>query len=186
VAGVLELTATVRGHECSISVVVAENRDPASIGTAPHARGFPVCRATIETSLTGYQAVMGWIQVVGTRTEHETSTSFELDPLEIFAGLDTPFGTHGFTPALFDAPSRSDRSVRLSWVAHSFLCVSDPQPMSRNLVAVAAFEWGFELVPDEIAILGPSHLGVDTWRRHIPLLTDTHPTWTFQPSDQVW
>jgi hypothetical protein len=185
-SGVLELTSTIRGVRCSISVQVAENDDPTALGTAPHARGFPVCRATIETSLTGYRAVMGWIQVVGTRAQQETSITFELDPLEIFAGVDTPFGTHGIAPTLFDAPSRRDRSVRRSWRAHSFLCVSVPQPMSRHLAAVAAFQWGFEMTPDEIAIVGPSRLGIDVWHGHVQLLAAAHPTWTFLPGDEVW
>ena len=182
----LGLTSTVRDRPCSVSVEVVPNRDPGAVGSPPHAAGCPMCTATITTELTGYDAVMGWIQVVGTRTGDEAPFVFELDPLEIFVGLDVPFGTHGVTPVLFDAPSRRDRTVRLSWRAHSFLCVSEPHAMSRDVVAVAAFEWGFEMGSDEVAVVGPSRLGRSAWLRQVPLLATSHPGWTFEPGDDAW
>lgn len=175
----LELTFEARGAPGRVSIDVQTNTQPASIGCIPEAAGFPVCKAVVSTGLEGYNALFGWVQLVGTTSPSRPQRRFEIDPLQLFEGLDMPFGFYGLEPTLFDAPSRRDRHQTLDWLAHSFLCLSPTRPMDRVVQPIAAFQWGFRMHDHDIGIAAPEPLPLSTWSTHRPLLRQTFPTWRF-------
>jgi hypothetical protein len=169
----------VRGVSGRVTVSVSPNDAPEAFGCDPTARGFPVCEATVDTPLRGYAALLGWVQVVGTRLAPDTHRRFETDPLQVFDHLDLPFGFYGMNPTLFDAPSRRDRSQYLDWLAHSFLCASQGGPMQRTIQPVAAFQWGFVLRAGTPQLVPPQPIPLTEWASHQPLLTAAYPSWQF-------
>jgi hypothetical protein len=178
----LELAFEARGATGSVSVDVRTNTEPASIGCAPEAAGFPVCEATVATTLQGYNALLGWVQLVGTESPSRPRRGFEVDPLELVEGFDMPFCFYGLEPRFFDAPSRRDRQQTLDWLAHSFLCVSATEPMDRVIQPVASFQWGFRMRGGDVGIVAPKPLPPSTWTRHKGLLRRVFPSWRFEGS----
>lgn len=177
----LPLAFEARGTTGLVSVRVWPNHDPPSIGAPPGAEGFPVCEATVSTELAGYDALFGWVQLVGIESPAAAERRFEPDPLEILGDLDLPFGFYGVRPTLFDAPSRQDRQ-QLDWLAHSFLCISPGAIMERAVRPVAAFQWGFRLSNGRIALVPPSELALTAWDAHRGLLAASYPGWRFDPA----
>ena len=176
----LDLTFEARGVAGSVGVHVWVNTDPTGLGSSPEAVGFPVCQATVTTGLQGYNALFGWVQLVGTEPSPAPPSRFEIDPLRIFAGINVPFGFYGLQPTLFDAPSRHDRQQTLNWVAHAFLCASPGHPMERALQPVAAFRWGFRMEGGLIETVSPEPLALSTWDGHRAVLRASFPGWLFE------
>jgi hypothetical protein len=140
----------------------------------------------VEFDPGGYRSLVGWVQVVGLGAgEGGGERRFEVDPLQMFAGIGTPFAFFGINPQLFDAPSRKDRDVSLDWLAHSFLCVAPSNPMATEVEAVAGFSWGFRLVDAEVVPVPPEGLHRSDWAGHVRLLSETYPRWSFL-TDHDW
>jgi hypothetical protein len=168
-----------RGGSGQVTVSVGEVADPTTVGHDSGAAGFPVCRASVDFSLDGYDGFVGWVQLNGIRTDAGTERVFELDPLEVFASLKTPFAFYGLSPELFDAPYARDRSRYVDWLFHSFLCVAPTRPMAREVEAVLGFSWGFNMVDGGIAIAQPEMLQPADWSGHVHALSELFPSWTF-------
>ncbi len=167
-----------------IEVTIAPSTAPESIGCPPWELGFPVCEAAVTTTARGYAALMGWVQLVAMRSPPATRFEWTADPLEIYGGLNTPFGFYGIAPTLFDAPSRRDRTRSLEWRAESYLCVAPSSPMTREALPVAAFSWGFTMANGEISIAEPHPIPLSTWTGHVQLLESEYPGWVFEiPTD---
>ncbi len=164
-------------------VTVSENLDPVSVGSAPAAAGFPMCHATVEYEAAGYLAMLGWVQLVGEGSPSGSGLRYDHDPFVLFE--DSPYGVYGARPELFDAPYRSDRSLSLDWLAHSFLCAAPSGPLARQVEAVVGFSWGFNVAGGDIEIDGLQSLSRDDWADHIGLLRDHHPSWEFT-ADHDW
>jgi hypothetical protein len=176
--GPLALSFRADDVEGRIAVTVTRNDDPVGLGCDPVAAGFPVCEAVVDTPLRGYRALFGWIQLVGTRTADHDERRFEVDPLQIFEDIETPFAFYGVRPTLFDAPSRRDRHQPCDWLAHSFLCASIVS-MERTINPVAAFQWGFILRDGELTFIGPEPLPLSAWAAHRSRLGAAYPSWRF-------
>jgi hypothetical protein len=174
---------SLRGKVGHVRVTLSPNDDPARVGCelldpsipADAARGFPMCEATPVIDLDGYAGTCGWIQLV---RSSDASGEFELDPLSLFRGVETPFAFFGVRPTLFDAPFRADR-YDLTWTARSFLCAVPDAVMSKVVEPVLGFEWGFTVEADAITIVSPSPLQLAAWDEHLPLFQATFPNWTF-------
>lgn len=180
----LLLPFTAREQDGVLKVAVAPNEEPASVGSAAWASDFPICEASIEWEAQGYRALLGWVQLVGMRAPgNPAPRHWVADPLEVYEGLNTPFGFYGVRPLLFDAPARSDRSQPLDWCAESYLCVAPSRPMAREAKPVAGFSWGFLLDDGEISTVDPLPLDLEVWSRHLELLQSTYPGWTFLEAD---
>lgn len=178
----LSLPFTARGLGGTIRASLRRNEDPLTIGSPSWARDFPVCHTMVDFEGAGYTALFGWVQLVRIGAPRDDSTRvWVTDPLEVYEGLDTPFGFYGVKPDLFDAPARSDRSRPLDWHAESYLCVSPANPMSREVQPVAAFSWGFILEGGDIGLTKPEQLPLSEWEKHDALLATHYPTWHFQP-----
>jgi hypothetical protein len=180
----LEVPFTLRGLPGQITVSLAPNESPDALGyrlltdgaPAPFARGFPVCRASVQYPADGYAAMFGWIQLV--RSSDSDPGQFELDPVALYADVATPYAWFGLRPELFDAPCRGSRAD-LEWLAHSFLCVSPDAVLTRRAHAVAGFSWGFRISGGTLELVRPAGLGPDAWDRHIKLLWRSFPDWAF-------
>jgi hypothetical protein len=182
----LRIDFALRGLDGHIDVSLRDNSDPASLGysvlfpgvSLDAVQGFPVCEATVTYPGQGYAAVFGWTQLV--RSTDSATGAFEMDPIAIYTEIPTPFAWFGVKPQLFDAPSRDDRPD-MDWEARSFLCVSPDAVITRRVVAVTGFSWGFTIKSGEIAISGPWELGPDTWSSHLAVLRREYPQWAFDP-----
>jgi hypothetical protein len=180
----------LRGTSGYIRVQLAQNPDPKdwmessarqSSGVAwdrSWLKNFPTCTAIIDHPAVGYAAMCGWIQLV--RSSDSESDVFEMDPTPITAGLDLPYCWFGTKPTLFDGPSR-DSHANLDWCARSFLCAS-PHVMSRTVVPIAAFEWGFQVRDESVLFRAPEELSLATWDSHAAYLKQSHPAWSFAPA----
>src|SRR5687768_42614 len=113
----------LRSAAGTVEVDLVPNNHPVELGCgllagsvpARAAYGFPVCTATIRHPAQGYAAACGWIQLV---RSSDGGPGFELDPLALFRGIDTPYAFFGVKPVLFDAPFRPG-SEDLEWEARS-------------------------------------------------------------------
>lgn len=174
---------SLRSELGEVHVSISANDDPVRLGChllnpsvpADAARGFPVCQATPVIALNGYAGACGWIQVVRST---DASREFELDPLSLFRGVDTPFAFFGVLPILFDAPFRVSR-YDLRWTARSFLCAVPDAVMSKVVEPVLGFEWGFTVEAGAITISRPRLLPAAAWDELVPLLQSSHRAWTF-------
>ena len=173
---------TARGSDGIVSVTIERPTDTTIVGQVADAEDFPVCRATVEFDLDGYDGMFGWVQTVGTKTDIHGDRVFEIDPLQVFEGLELPFAFYGLTPVLFDAPYRSDRSGYLEWVAHSFLCIAPSHPMAREVDAVTGFCWGFTLKDRGVEITPVRILQSSDWSRHLADMAESFPGWKFSDS----
>jgi hypothetical protein len=166
-----------------VDVSVTTNHDPRAIGCdlldpslpPDTAVGFPVCRATVRLEAEGYAAALGWLQLVRST---DAGDDFELDPLALFREVATPFAFFGIKPELFDAPFRATRDD-LTWTAHTFLCVVPDGVMSRVVVPLVAFSWGFTVTDQVVILIEPAVLSLRAWSDHVLLLSSTYPSWTF-------
>lgn len=160
-----------------VEVTLVPNDDPDALGCRPNARGFPVCTAEVTYAGRGYDAIVGWIQLVRSNDNSSGGVEFEMDPYEPLGVSPHPFCWFGMTPTLFDAPSRQ-RLVDLTWVGHSFLSFVGDRFEAR---AILGFSWGFEVVDGQISISAIERLADADWDDHLPLLRDEHPAWRFAP-----
>ena len=184
----LAVTFVLHGAQGRVLVRVSANTEPSELGCdvlAPDtpgfaAAGFPVCEAQVEYERDGYFAAMGWVQLVRSTDGHRPG-EFELDPLALFRGVDTPYAFFGIRPRLFDAPFRESRAA-MTWLARSFLCASPDLVMSRTALPVCAFTWGFTITEDgdQPLLAAPQQLPLEAWDEHLTLLEASHPTWRFR------
>jgi hypothetical protein len=176
----LRLEFEARGTPGTVEVSLWVNDDPLVVGSGPEAEGFPACQATVAINLQRYAALFGWVQLVGTASPADPTRRIGVDPLEISADLNWPFGFYGLQPTLFDAPSRRDRTQALDWLAHTFLCVSPDRPMDRVVRPVVGFQWGFWMHDGQIDIVAPTSLELATWNSHLRVLEAAYPGWRFE------
>jgi hypothetical protein len=175
---------SLRGISGHVDVSISPNSDPVGLGYSllsyglpvGFARGFPVCRATVSYPADGYAAIFGWTQMV--RSTDAATSDFEMDPIAIYNGLDTPFAWYGTRPELFDAPARGS-IADMAWECHSFLCISPDAVLSRRVQAVTGFSWGFSIARDDITFVPAAPLGPAAWDSHLGLLRLSHPSWAF-------
>lgn len=166
------------GVAAAVSVEVVANDDPAHYGCPEFARGFPVCRATIEPPARGYADFLGWVQLVEST---DLANEFRIDPFEPLDLEPThPFCFFGFAPTLFDAPHRDHREDT-DWLAHSFLCGLGTGPLypPGEVDALLGFSWGFGIRDGEIRIRGSAPLDAAAWDAHLPYLGRRFERWRF-------
>jgi hypothetical protein len=180
----LHIPFSLRRVSGAIAVSVAPNTDPDAIGYSllsggmptDSARGFPVCRATVSYPARGYAAMFGWAQMV--RSTDTDPDRFEMDPIAFYRELATPYAFFGVRPELFDAPSR-ESWYDMAWEAHSFLCVSPDAVLTRHVLAIAGFSWGFTIHREEMTFAPVTALAPQAWDSHLSLLRTSYPDWIF-------
>jgi hypothetical protein len=174
----MRLDFILRGIDGHVSVTYARNDEPALVGSGPMAEGFPFCDATVDYPARGYDAVLGWIQLVRSGDNLSHGTEFEIDPLDFLGDVPHPFCWIGLGPHLFDAPSREQRRD-LDWIAHSFLCVPDGGSDGMEAHALLGFSWGFRIRDGQVLLDGPARLSAPDWDAHRALLAERYLSWGF-------
>ena len=173
------LPFSLRGRDGDIEITVDLTTDPAAVGAIPGAAGLPHCQATIDHPGRGYDALLGWVQLVRSTDNDSGGARFEMDPLMFVGEVPHPFAFFGIAPTLFDAPGRRSRAD-LDWLAHSFLCfIEDIDGDRRVLQVITGFSWGFQLRDGTTTVAGPRRLTAADWTGHLPLLHAEHPGWRF-------
>jgi len=164
------------GREGEVRVEVRENDDPVALGCEPWARGFPVCRATIDPPARGYSDMLGWIQLVD---DSYHGGGFHADGFEPLGELSHPFGFYGVSPTLFDAPHADAEDF--DFLAHSFLCGlgGDLLEFRREARAVLGFSWGCVKRGREIEFLNVEPVPPEAWDGHREYLGETFSKWSF-------
>ncbi len=182
----MEMEFVLRDQHGRIDVTTEPNSDPSSLGCdllvpglgPEYFLGFPVCTATVTYRGVGYRALFGWLQLVRSTDNASGGAAYEIDPVALYQDLPTPFCWFGITPTLFDAPFRfKDR--QLEWDAHSVLCFVPSAAIGREVKAIAAFAWGFDVRDGDVRLRDPRPLVVDDWDQHVGYLSDRFPEWQF-------
>jgi len=142
----MDISFVLRGIEGHVSVTYSRKDQPALVGSDPDASGFPMCHSTVDYPARGFEAVLGWIQLVRSDDNASQGRAFEIDPLGFLGDVPHPFCWIGLSPQLFDAPSRSRRHD-LDWTAHTFPCVPDGvSDAGLEVHALLGFAWGFRIL----------------------------------------
>lgn len=176
----MEIPFVLKGIDGRVLVTCEPNAHPASLGTPPETRDFPACTATVDYPMRGYDALMGWIQLVRSDDNVSGGAHFEIDPLAFLGDLPHPYCWIGINPALFDVPSRSPRKD-MHWTAHSFLCVPDDLGQGLEARAFLGFSWGFRIKDEQITLDPPALLDGSAWDVHHDALRRDFPGWHFPP-----
>jgi hypothetical protein len=169
------------GRAGVVDVEISRNEDPAAVGCPECARGFPICRATVEPAARGYNDVLGWVQVVDAS---DLFGEFRNDPFEpIDAEPNHPFCFYGFAPTLLDLPHR-DHGEDADFLAHAFLCDLGAEPLLPPAEArcLVGFSWGFAIRGGEISLTEAARLDRSAWDAQLPYLRRTFPAWAFLPA----
>jgi hypothetical protein len=163
-----------------------ENDDPAGFGCPELARGFPVCRATVEPVGKGYADLFGWLQLLDLKNftpselMQHTGQGFEVDPYLPIGSATYPFNFFGLAPTFFDAPHTKED---WDFTAHAFLCGlgGELHEVRREARAILGFSWGFAKSGAEIEFFGPDPLRPGDWDLHRDYLAGAFPAWKFAP-----
>jgi hypothetical protein len=174
----VRLDFSLREASGSVEVAVEPNSNPEALGCPPFARDFPVCTATVTYAGEGYNAALGWVQLVLSTDGESAGTEFEMDPFEPLGSSSHPFCFFGFAPALFDAPARRSRED-MDWSAETFLCFVPIGADGRETRAILGFSWGFSIQENAISLTPPARLAPVEWNKHRALLRREHPGWAF-------
>ena len=173
---------THHGVSGRVEVVVIANDDPPSLGCNDDNLGFPACLAKVRYPGGGYQAMLGWVQLV--RSTDAVKADFEVDPNFLLPDVDSPYAYYGYKPTLFDSPGRTHRND-IDWVAHTFLAASPVEPGARRVIPLEGFSWGFTRVETTIQLAPVLPLTPNDWVRQLPLLRARYPSWQFD-SEPRW
>jgi hypothetical protein len=175
----MDIAFSLRGIDGHVAVTYAANDRPELRGASPDAAGFPFCHATVDYPAQGYDAVLGWVQLVRSDDNVSHGREFEVDPLDFLGEVPHPFCWIGLRPELFDAPSRSPR-VDMDWAAHSFLCVPDGRDDGgMEARALLGFAWAFRVRDGEITLEPPALLSAADWDADVAILEPLYPAWRF-------
>lgn len=174
------LPFTHDGDAGSVSVTVEQVDDPRTIGKHPASKGFPCCRAVPAYPGRGYRAMFGWVQFVRSTDNASGGADFDMDPFILFEDAPSPYCFFGYSPTLFDAPSRAERRP-MSWLAHSFLAYTPLDREQRCVIPLTGFSWGFDVeAGGDIPVRPAAALTAADWDEHLPYLATTYPAWEFE------
>jgi hypothetical protein len=174
----------LRGLDGLVTVDRVANRDPRRwgyhlLGEFPMGQpeGFPVVRALVSYPAEGYCSTMGWIQLVyyGEETE-DREVVVDLTPQHEDAN--TPYAFWGFLPLFFDAPSTPQAGIR--WVAEAFLATSPDALMTKTVLPICGFRWGYTTTRKTPELLALEPIGAEAWQSARAVLTERYPAWEFR------
>ena len=143
-------------------------------------RGFPVMRATVSFNGRGYEAMLGWVQIVS-HVHREVEKDFVIDLAPSMERNDFPYCEVGYKPTMFDAPCNRPRT-NMIWRAYTFLLPFIPRPEKREVrrfYPLAGFTWGYVLSErgKTVKLLDPAETRPSDWRRVFPKCLRKFPRW---------
>lgn len=164
--------------EGSVRVEMGINDDPAALGCAEFARGFPYFRATLEPPTRGYAEVLGWVQLAD--ASHLTP-GFKVEFFELLGPVPHPFAFYGWAPTFFDAPHTDFRNW--DFLAHTFLCGLGGElfEFRHEVRAILGFSWSISKRDQRIEWSGPEPLSPQDWDSHRKYLDQAYAEWSFAP-----
>jgi hypothetical protein len=189
---------SLRGRQGSVAVEYRANRDPDSLGypilglpwPSSLAERLPVLEASVRSDAGGYEAVMGWIQVVRIHVAESSEALVPgseqapagdhlwVDGPPNLRGLGVPFVSFGPHPTLFDAPASTESRVR--FVADSFLTASPDGLVTPTSRPCFGLRWGYSTLEGEAELIPLAELGAAEWSDALPTLEGQFPDWTFE------
>jgi hypothetical protein len=105
-----------------------------------------------------------------------------MDLYPLFQDLNNPYMFWGAEPALVDAPSREPDMEHYDWTARSFLRYAPDAAMTKHVVPILGFKWGFRIETYKPYVKKLYQLDLTSWNEHLELFRSKHACWTF---DQV-
>ena len=100
----MDITFALRGIKGHVSVTYSRNSRPDLVGSGAESSGFPMCHAAVEYPAQGYDALLGWVQLVRSDDNTSQGRAFEIDPLDILGDLPHPFCWIGLNPRYVRRP----------------------------------------------------------------------------------
>ena len=148
--------------------------------------GFPTMRARVSYESSGYRSLLGWIQVVTTNSKiRQNKTELIHDKYPSFSDIDFPFGSYGYLPSFYDAPSTWNPDSRrdYEWRADTFLTTFPI--LSRESEAVnwiCGIRWGYNFDKDpKRPTLAPFDVtGSEVWNEKLTFLRQSARSWRFE------
>lgn len=142
-------------------------------------KGYSIVRGTVSFPHSrAYASIYDWIQITNTRGE-----PWVMDNYPMFEDSTSPFMYWGSEPTLIDAPNRSNVE-KYDWTARSFLCYTPDVGMTKRVVPIMAFEWGFWIENYKPYVKELRQPEVSCWNPHLEVLRGRYPKWTFDRVDE--
>lgn len=185
---VQEASFSVSGRgRCDVTFTVEPDDDPERHGLGliglyddiKVVKGYPIVRGTVSSPISRtYASIYGWLQITNAPGE-----PWVMDNYPMFEDLNSPLIYWGSEPTLVDAPNRSNVE-RYDWVARSFLCYTPDVGMTKRVVPILAFEWGFWIEDYKPYVKELRQLEILSWNDHLEMLRGRFPKWTFDRVNQ--
>lgn len=96
-----------------------------------------------------------------------------------FQDVNSPFAVWGAEPTFVDAPGQVEKK-NYDWTARAFLCYSPDAAMTKTVVPILAFEWGYWVKDTKPFVKELCRLDVETWNEHLGLFRGQFQGWTFK------
>jgi hypothetical protein len=177
----------------AVNISVSSNEDPASWGydilrsnhPIDSVKGFPVCIAKTTYEGKGYRAQMGWIQFITYKRRGDKKYTVIVDRPPQLSDSKCPYANWGSTPTLFDAPSSllddHSKAPDMDWRADSFLVASPDGVMTKTVVPLASFSWGYQTDSrHKVDITPPKDTKLATWPNFLKILREQFPDWSLK------
>lgn len=184
----LEASFSVSGRgRCDVSFTVEPDTDPERHGLAllglyndiNDIKGFPVVRGAVSSPESRtYGSIYGWVQIFSTSED-----PWAMDHYPTFEGINSPFCIWGSEPTLVDAPTRLNLE-KFDWTARSFLCYTPDVGMTKRVVPILAFEWGFLIEDHKPYVKELRQLDAACWNEHLEMFRGKYTEWTFDHVDE--
>jgi hypothetical protein len=179
----LEIPYRWAGVDGRVQVAVKTNDDPEALGCPELARGFPYCKAVVESDdAEGYDHIYGWIQMVDADDE---PPGFHFDQHPAYEN-ELPFSSSGFLSRFVDAPFADYRDF--DFLAHTFLSGKGGKLLEfrKEVRAILGFSWGYAKRGQRIEWFGPDLLSVEDWDGHLEYLTRKYRWRWWRPWRKPW
>jgi hypothetical protein len=183
----MELSFKLRGYNGRVIVKYGINVDAALLGFKlfnlpfpyQNVHGFPVIQADVEFDGIGYQAYMGWIQLITVHDFNTDQKRTSIDQAPVFWDTDHPFAAFGYKPTLFDAPGPNPPRDHESWKAESYLVYCPDVVRTKKIRYILGLEWGYVLRHGTVEAMNLRTASTDDWNAHIDVLANKYTEWTF-------
>ena len=171
----------LRDRNGQVTIKYGPNEEPEELGlqrlnlkhNISRSMGFPAIETRIQYPGKGYDAFMGWIEIVRFRlfmgaAGYSGNLTEVVDMPQCFNGADSPFCCYGSKPAFFDAPSVTYGGIR--WEAHTWLAVTPDVVTGRTVRPILGFSRGYFKEKERPELASLDVLTEDNWKEDVKVL----------------